>query len=137
MVRCLRKQTSSHSHELTQKQYIGYGVASIDVVDVKHDDINRSAMHDRDSRSFPRPGAAIASNTLTLICMRIVIVHFLSLTYTAAKWLEQTVLSYWFIECPHATFGLTADCRDEVDRLGPTESAAVRSAPRACSRPVG
>jgi hypothetical protein len=36
---------------MTLKQCVGYGVASIDVVYVRQDDINRSAMNDRRSRS--------------------------------------------------------------------------------------
>ena len=67
MVRCLRKQTSSHSHELAQKQCIGCGVASIDVIDVKQYDINRSAPHDRDSRSFRGAGCGDSVEYLTLM----------------------------------------------------------------------
>jgi hypothetical protein len=34
-----RKQASSHSHELTPKQGVSYNVASVEIVDVKQDDI--------------------------------------------------------------------------------------------------
>lgn len=82
---------------MTLKQCIGYGVASIDVVRVTQDDINRSAMYNRRSRSSqpyllpssfhfasrnscnspacsrvaPRRFAGVASNTLTSMPIRV------------------------------------------------------------------
>src|SRR6266404_5217637 len=98
MARCCMQAHIEPLARMTLKQCISHGVASIDVVYVRQGDISRSAMNNRRSRSsqpyvllssfsfreqehnrnspacsrvMPRPCAAIASNTLTSMTLRV------------------------------------------------------------------
>ena len=98
MTRCCMQAHIEPFARMVLKQCIGYGLASIDVVYVRQGDVNRSAMNNRRSRSSQRyvllssfsfreqehnrnspacsrvtlrPCAAIASNTLTSMPLRV------------------------------------------------------------------